>query len=214
MSMTLYGFFRSGTSYRTRIALNLKGLTYDQVTLDIRSGRHRQPDFLAINPQGLVPALVTEKATLIQSPAILEWLEEVYPDPPLLPKEPLARAHVRALAAIIGCDIHPVNNLRILNALKSRFGADDTVVADWCGTWIKAGFEALEAMLKADGTRGTFCYGGKPSLADAYLIPQVSNAHRFKVNMAPFPLIAQVDAACRALDAFARAAPEKQPDAD
>ena len=214
MSMTLYGFFRSGTSYRTRIALNLKGLTYDTVALDIRTGRHRQPDFLAINPQGLVPALAVDKAILIQSPAIMEWLEEVYPDPPLLPKEPLARAHVRALAAIVGCDIHPVNNLRILNALKSRFGAGEDVVADWCGTWIKAGFEAIEAMLKADTGRGGFCFGGRPSLADAYLIPQVYNARRFKVDLAPFPRIVEVDAACRAIDAFARAAPEKQADAD
>ena len=170
--------------------------------------------FKRINPQGLVPALVLDSGeTLIQSPAIIEWLEERYPTPALLPADPEARAHVRALAAIVGCDVHPINNRRILQTLRQQFGADEAAINAWCATWITAGFDAIEALLAQDGTRGHFCFGHAPSLADIYLIPQVESARRFGVDLARWPLISAVDAACSALPAFAQAAPLAQPDA-
>jgi maleylpyruvate isomerase len=211
--MKLYGFFRSGSSHRLRIALNLKGLPYELVPVDLRTEQHLGADYKALNPQGLVPALEHEGRVLIQSPAIIEWLEERYPEPPLLPADAHARARVRALAAIVGCDIHPVNNRRILQALRQRFGADDAVVDAWCASWIDAGFAAYEALLSQDTSRGSYSFGVAPTLADAYLIPQVESARRFKVDLAPYPLICAVDEACGRLDAFQRAAPAAQPDA-
>jgi len=211
--MQLHNFFRSATSHRTRIALNLKGLNYEYVAVDLRKNAHQSAAFKALNPQGLVPALVDGDLVLTQSVAIIEWLEERYPTPALLPTDLNERAHVRALAAIVGCDIHPINNKRILDTLRASFGADDAAINSWCGTWIKAGFEALEAMLPADKNRGDFCFGKAPGLADVYLVPQVEGARRFKVDLTPYPGILAIDQACSALPAFASAAPAAQPDA-
>ncbi len=211
--MNLHSFFRSGTSHRLRIALNLKGLAYNYVAVDLRREEHLSDAFRAVNPQGMVPALEIDGQIKTQSPAIIEWLEERYPTPALLPSNIDDRAHVRALAAIVGCDIHPINNRRILEALRSEFGADDAAINRWCSTWITAGFDAFEALLAANQRRGDFCFGDAPSLADVYLIPQVESARRFKVDMARWPLISAVDAACAQIDAFRLAAPALQPDA-
>ena len=209
---TLYGFFRSGTSHRLRIALNLKGLHYDQVAIDLRKEKHLDKAYKAINPQQLVPALDIGGEVLTQSPAIIEWLEERYPTPPLLPNDPLDRARVRALAAIVGCDIHPVNNRRILEALRHDFSADETAIDRWCSTWISAGFDAYDALVRSHGA-GPFSFGAQPSLAEVYLVPQIESARRFKVDIARWPRLAEIDAACSRLEAFARAAPAVQPDA-
>jgi maleylpyruvate isomerase len=211
--MKLYNFFRSGTSHRLRIALNLKGLTAEYVAVDLRTEEHLGAAFKALNPQGLVPALVVDDTVLIQSPAIIEWLEERYPSPALLPVGPQDRARVRALAAIVGCDIHPINNRRILECLRKTLGCDEAAVLAWCATWINEGFMALEALLAADTQRGNFCFGHTPTLADAYLVPQVESARRFKVDLTPYPNIIAIDTACAALDAFRLAAPGAQPDA-
>lgn len=211
--MKLYSFFRSGTSHRLRIALNLKGLAYEQVAVDLRREEHLADAFKAINPQQFVPVLEADERLMIQSPAIIEWLEERYPTPPLLPGNAGDRAQVRALAAIVGCDIHPINNRRILEALRHRFGADEAAVNDWCGTWISAGFDAIEALLARDPQRGDFCFGDTPTLADVYLVPQVESARRFKVDLSRWPRVQAVDAACAQLEAFRKAAPSAQPDA-
>ncbi|KJS70830.1 MAG: maleylacetoacetate isomerase [Serpentinimonas sp.] len=211
--MKLYNFFRSGTSHRLRIALNLKGLEYEYVAVDLRTEAHLGAAFKALNPQQLVPALTEGDLTLIQSPAIIEWLEERYPTPALLPSDPDGRARVRALAAIVGCDIHPVNNRRILEYLRKTLGCDEAAVRVWCQTWIAAGFDALEALLSADARRNRFCFGNAPTLADVYLVPQVESARRFKVDVARWPCIAAIDAACAELAAFRDAAPALQPDA-
>ncbi|NMM12934.1 MAG: maleylacetoacetate isomerase [Rhodoferax sp.] len=211
--MQLYNFFRSGTSHRLRIALNLKGLDYAYVAVDLRTEEHLGAAFKALNPQGLVPALVNGDLTLTQSPAIIEWLEERYPTSPLLPADLNDRAKVRAMAALIGCDIHPINNRRILEYLRKVLGCDEAAVLAWCSTWIQDGFQALEVMLAADPQRGNFCFGHSPTLADAYLVPQVESARRFKVDLTPYPLIVAIDQACAELDAFKRAAPAAQPDA-
>lgn len=210
--MKLYGFFRSGTSHRLRIALNLKGLAYEQVAVDLRKEQHLEAAFKAINPQQLVPALDIDDTVLTQSPAIIEWLEESYPTPALLPTNALDRAHVRALAAIVGCDIHPVNNRRILETLRHRFAADDAAINEWCGTWISAGFDAFDALVRSRST-GPFAFGDQPGLADVYLIPQIEGARRFKVDLGRWPRLLEIDAACAGLEAFSRAAPAVQPDA-
>jgi maleylpyruvate isomerase len=171
--MKLYNFFRSGTSHRLRIALNLKGLAYEYVPVDLRAEQHLGADYKALNPQGLVPALVDDGRVLIQSPAIIEWLEERYPKPPLLPADSEQRARVRALAAIVGCDIHPINNRRILETLRNDFGADDAAVNRWCARWVADGFDAIEMLLSGDSDRSNFCVGDKPTLANVYLVPQV-----------------------------------------
>jgi len=212
--MKLYSFFRSGTSHRLRIALRLKGLPVDYVAVDLRREEHLAAPYREVNPQALLPALVLDDGpVLIQSPAIIEWLEERYPNPPLLPGDPLARARVRALAAIVGCDVHPLNNRRVLESLRHGFGADEAAINAWCGQWIGAGFDAIEALLAQDAQRGAFCVGQAPSLADVYLVPQVESARRFKVDLARWPRIQGVDAACAQLDAFRLAAPAQQPDA-
>jgi maleylpyruvate isomerase len=211
--MKLYNFWRSGTSHRTRIALELKGLTTEYVAVHLVKEEHLQDTFKAVNPQQLVPALDTGSEVLIQSPAIIEWLEEKYPNPPLLPRDPQRRAHVRALAAIVGCDIHPINNRRILEYLRHTFGADTDAINTWAGTWISAGFDAYEALLAADTRRGRFSYGDSPTIADCYLIPQIESARRFKVDLSKWPLIMAVEKACMELEAFQKAAPSQQPDA-
>lgn len=212
--MKLYTFFRSGTSHRLRIALNLKNVSAEHIPVDLRKDVQAEAEFKAVNPQGLVPALTLDDGqTLIQSPAIIEWLEETHPEPALLPQDPEARAHVRAMAAIVGCDVHPINNRRILQALRKDFGASEDAVNAWCGTWITAGFDAIEALLAQNTTRGDFCFGNAPSMADVYLIPQVESARRFNVDMSRWPLISAVDKACSTLPAFIKAAPLAQPDA-
>jgi len=211
--MKLHNFFRSGTSHRLRIALNLKGLAYAYVAVDLRKEAHLAPAFKALNPQGLVPALEVDGQVLIQSPAILEWLEERYPTPALLPADATGRARVRALAAIVGCDVHPINNRRVLEYLRHHLHCDEAAVQAWCATWITAGFDALEALLAADSSRGDFCFGDAPTLADVYLVPQVESARRFQVDLTPWPHIRAVDAACSQLAAFRLAAPDLQPDA-
>ena len=211
--MKLYGFFRSGTSHRLRIALNLKGLSYDQVGIDLRKEQHLGEAYKAINPQQLVPALDIGDTVLTQSPAIIEWLEERYPTPALLPTDPLARTQVRALASIIGCDVHPVNNRRILEALRHRLSADDAAINDWCSTWIAAGFDAFEKLVEAHGRPGPFAFGTLPTLADVYLIPQIESARRFKIDLDRWPRLMEIDATCGRLETFIRAAPAVQPDA-
>jgi maleylpyruvate isomerase len=211
--MKLYNFFRSGTSHRLRIALRLKGLEVDYVPVDLRTEQHLLDGYKSLNPQGLVPALVHDGRVLIQSPAIIEWLEERYPTPALLPADADDRAHVRALAAIVGCDIHPLNNRRVLETLRKSFAADEAAIDAWCATWIGAGFDALEALIAARGAHGDFCFGAAPTLADLYLVPQVESARRFKVDVARWPRVQAIDAACARLDAFRLAAPALQPDA-
>lgn len=210
--MILHGYWRSGAAYRTRIALNLKDLDYDQAPHDLRVGAHKDAAYLAMNPQGMVPALEVDGAILIQSPAILEWLEETHPSPALLPADPIDRATVRAMAAIVGCDIHPLNNLRVAKALMEQFGADGTGVAAWAARWMAPGFEALEALVGRHGAG--FCFGDAPTLADCYLIPQIYSARRFAVSMEAYPRLMAVDAAAAAHPAFIAAHPDNQPDAD
>ena len=210
--MILHGYWRSGASYRVRIALNLKGLVYAQAPHDLRSGAHKDAAYLALNPQGMVPAVQIDGTVLTQSPAILEWLEEAYPQPPLLPADPVARAQVRAMAAIVGCDIHPLNNLRVGKALRGEFGADQAAVDAWAARWIIPGFEALETLVARQGEGWSF--GASPTLADCYLIPQIYSARRFNVPLDAFPRLTQIDMAAAAHPAFAAAHPDRQPDAD
>jgi len=214
-SMVLHNYFRSSTSTRVRVALNLKGLDYRYVAHHLRRGEQRSESYRAINRQMLVPSLeLADGTVLTQSLAIMEYLDEVYPEPPLLPAEPAARARVRAIAQAIACEIHPVNNLRVLNDLRTRFGADDEAVGAWFRHWVAETFGPLEEWLAADSATGTFCDGERPGLADACLFAQVLGNRRFAVDMTPYPTIARIHAACAALDAFARAAPENQPDAE
>lgn len=208
--MKLLHFFRSGTSHRLRIALNLKGLSADLVAVDLRTEAHQSAAYKALNPQGLVPTLVTdEQQVLTQSPAIIEWLEETHPTPALLPASPLDRAHVRALAALVGCDIHPVNNRRILEYLRHTFGADEATINAWCGTWIGDGFDAFEALIASSTRESSYCFGDTPTLADVYLVPQVESARRFQVDLSRWPRIMAIDAACAELPAFADAVPAR-----
>jgi maleylpyruvate isomerase len=211
--MKLYSFFRSGTSHRLRIALNLKGVATDYVAVDLRVDEQQGDAFKSVNPQQMVPALDTGKQVLIQSPAIIEWLEEKHPTPALLPAGADDRAHVRALAAMVGCDIHPLNNRRVLQTLRKQFGANEDAINAWCANWISAGFDAYEALIAADTKRGRFSYGDTPTLADVYLIPQVESARRFNVDLTQWPHIMAVEKACMALEAFQKAAPGQQPDA-
>ena len=211
--MKLYTFFRSGTSHRLRIALNLKGLSYEQTAVDLRREEHLGDAFKAINLQQFVPVLEADGRLMTQSPAIIEWLEERYPNPPLLPADTGERAQVRALAAIVGCDIHPINNRRILQYLRGELQQPEEEVLKWCARWISAGFAALEELLAADTERGDFCHGNRPGLAEVYLIPQVESARRFHVDLSPYPNIVAIDERCAQIKAFADAAPGLQVDA-
>lgn len=212
MTMTLHGYWRSSASYRVRVAANLKGLAYDQVSYDLRRGEQGAPAFRRLAPLGLVPALEVDEASLTQSLAILEWLEEAYPTPPLLPARAMERAVVRSMAAIVACDIHPLNNLRVLQALRHDLGASEQAVQDWMTRWMRQGFEALEIMVRDHG-RG-FCFGDTPTMADCVLVPQLYNARRFHIDLTDFPEQRAVDARCAEVEAFVRALPERQPDAD
>lgn len=212
--MKLHGYFRSSTSYRTRIALNLKGLAWEHAGVHLVRGEDRSEAYLALNPQGLVPSLELDgDGVLTQSMAIIEYLEETHPEPPLLPADALERARVRSLSLQIACDIHPLNNLRVLKYLRSEFGQDDEGVNRWYRHWVVEEFNSLEQRLANDSATGTYCHGDSVTLADVCLVPQVYNAERFKVDMTPYPTIARIHAACQELPAFADAAPENQPDA-
>lgn len=210
--MLLHGYWRSTAAYRVRIALGLKGLPHDQACHDLRTGAHREEGYRALHPQGLVPALEAEGEALIQSAAIIEWLEDRYPVPPLLPHDPIGRARVRAMSAIVGSDIHPLNNLRVLNALRETFGADDSQLRTWIAHWIGEGFRALDTLIARHG--GGFAYGDAPTLADCFLVPQVYAAERYGVDCAPYPSLLAAARAAGALPAVAAAHPDRQPDAD
>jgi maleylpyruvate isomerase len=207
--LQLHSYWRSTTAYRVRIGLNLKGLDHGQATHDLRAGAQRAPAYLGLNPQALVPALETDGAVLTQSLAILEWLEEAYPDPPLLPQAPLERARVRAMAMLVACDIHPLNNLRVLDRLRAQFSADGEAIRAWIAVWIIEGFAALETQLGG----GPWCFGDAPTLADCCLVPQVYSAERFKVPLGAYPCIRRVADSAAVHPAFQKAAPERQPDA-
>jgi maleylacetoacetate isomerase len=210
--MKLYGFSRSSAAFRVRIALNLKGLDFESAFIHLRRGDQGRPEYLGVNPQGLVPALELDGQTLIQSLAIIEYLDETHPEPPLLPRDAAGRARVRALAEIVACDIHPLNNLRVLRYLLRPLGHSEDDLAIWYNHWIDAGFRALEGLLANDSRTGRFCHGDAPTLADAALVPQVVNAERYRLDMAPYPTIASIYTTCMNLDAFAAAHPQRQPD--
>jgi len=212
----LYGYFRSSASYRVRIALNLKGLAYESVPVHLTRGGGEQlkPEFRELNPQALVPVLQDGGRLLAQSLAIIEYLDEVHPQVPLLPKDPPGRARVRALAQAIACDLHPLNNLRVLNYLTGPMGLADGAKQAWYGHWIAEGLGALEAALAGNAETGSYCHGNTPGLADCCLVPQLANARRFKCDVSPYPTLLRIEKSCQALEAFQRAAPEKQPDAE
>jgi maleylacetoacetate isomerase len=209
--MILYGYPLSSASYRVRIALALKGLDVTTVNKELRRGEHRQADFLQLNSQGFVPALsLDDGQVLTQSMAIIEYLEEIYPQPPLLPKAPAARARVRALCQLIACDVHPLNNLRVLKYLEGPLALEQSTRDAWYHHWVRAGFEALEMSLARDSGAGRYCYDDSLSMADVCLVPQVFNARRYALDLTPYPRIVAIDAACRAIPAFQVAAPERR----
>jgi maleylpyruvate isomerase len=210
--MKLHGYFRSSASYRVRIALNLKGLSAEHLSHHLRKGEQRAPDYLAINPQGLVPTLQGDGGTVLtQSLAIIEWLDEIHPAPPLLPKDPLRRAHVRAFAQVIACDTHPIQNLKILSRLR-ELGLSEDQVTGWAGWANREGLSACEKLIANEA--GPFCFGDTPTIADLCLVPQLANARRFGVDVAAFPRLLKTESAAKALKAFADAAPERQGDAE
>jgi maleylpyruvate isomerase len=209
--MRLHGYFRSSASYRVRIALNLKGLNAEHLPHHLRKGEQRDPAYLAINPQGLVPTLQDQSAIITQSLAIIEWLEEIHPEPPLLPKDPLRRAHVRAFAQVLACDTHPLQNLKVLARLR-QLGVPEEKVTDWAAWANREGLAACEALIGNES--GPFCFGEAPGMADLCLVPQLANARRFGVDVAAFPLLLKAEAAAKNIKAFADAAPERQPDAE
>lgn len=211
--MRLYDYFRSSAAYRVRIALNLKGLTADRAFVHLRKGEQRAESFLALNPQGFVPALVTDEgAILTQSMAIIEYLDEIHPRPSLLPGDPAQRARLRSLAQIIACDVHPLNNLRILKYLKQDLDLSQERIDGWVAHWIAEGFAALEAALGP--TAGPYCIGNNPTLPDVILAPQVFSARRFNIEMKPYPTIRRIAAALDNHEAFAAAHPMNQPDTE
>ncbi|TAJ37375.1 MAG: maleylacetoacetate isomerase [Reyranella sp.] len=213
--MKLIGYFRSSAAYRVRIALNLKGIAVEHASRHLRKGEQRAPDYAAINPQKLVPALVLDSGeVLTQSLAILEYLEETHPQPPLLPGDPVGRARVRALALIPTADIHPIQNLRVMNYLREKFGQTEESAFGWSRHWIETGFDAYEASIVNDSRTGTFSHGDMPTMADLCLIPQVFNAARFKVDMKKYPTIQRIYDVCMRHPAFDAAQPARQPDAE
>ena len=211
--MKLYTYFRSSAAFRVRIALNLKGLAYEPAFVHLGKGEHRQPAYAAVNPQGLLPALEVDGALLAQSIAIMEYLEEAHPQPPLLPKHPLGRARVRSLSLLVACEIHPLNNPRVLKYVKNTLGHSQEEVDAWYRHWIADGLAKLEAELASIGT-GRHCHGDAPSMADCCLVPQIFNAQRFACDLKPYPTVMRVFDACMRLEAFDRAQPSKQPDAE
>ena len=211
-ALILHDYWRSGTSYRTRIGLNIKGVAYEQAPVDLRAGIQQSEDYRALNPQGLVPALETADGVLTQSSAILEWLDERYPEPPLLPGDPAGRAIVRAMAMAVACDIHLLNNLRILKYLKQSLDHDQATIDAWARHWISEGFSALEAMIARHG--GRFAYGDSLTLADCHLVPQFYSAQRFQVDCSAWPRLVEAVGNAMAEPAVQRAHPDLQPDAD
>jgi maleylpyruvate isomerase len=210
--MKLHGYFRSSASYRVRIALNLKGLHAEHVPHHLRKGEQRDPGYLAINPQGLVPALEDDAGVILtQSLAIIEWLDETHPEPPLLPKDPLRRAKVRAFADVLACDTHPIQNLKVLARLRELGLSEDKVTA-WAGSFNREGLDSCEKLIANEP--GPFCFGAQPTIADLCLVPQLANARRFGVDVNAFPRLLKAEAAAKAMQAFANAVPEKQSDAE
>jgi len=208
--MKLYEGVRSSASFRVRIALNLKGLPYDSQVIDLRAGEHRRPEYARINPQRAVPALADGGRTLVQSMAILEYLEEIHPEPPLLPRTAAERARVRAMAQLVACEIHPLNNTRVLGYLEQELRASEQARDRWYAHWVHEGFRGLEPML-GDRETGQFSHGDLPTLADVFLVPQVVNAQRFKVDLAEFPRVVRIFDSCMKLPAFERAHPKNHP---
>ena len=211
--MKLYTYFRSSAAFRVRIALNLKGLEYEPVFVHLARGEHRKPEYAAVDPQALLPTLVDGGQTLSQSLAIMEYLEENYPQPALLPKDAPGRARVRSLSLLVACEIHPLNNLRTLQHLKRALGQTEDQINTWYRHWIADGFAKLEADL-ARGGSGRFCHGDSPTMADCCLVPQVFNAQRYKSDLTPYPTAMRIFDTCMSLEAFDRAQPSKQPDAE
>ena len=214
--MKLYTFFRSSASYRVRIALNLKGIDYEQAPIHLRRGGGEQlmPAYTAINPQALVPALEDGGKVLTQSLAIIEYLEEKHPKPALLPSDPADRARVRSMALVIACEVHPIQNLRVLTHVKKEFNQSDEQVNRWAQHWIDLGLSALVQMIAGQGRHGKFCFGDTPTLADICLIPQLGNGRRYGCDLGKYPAILDIEKNCMALAAFADSAPVKQPDAE
>ena len=212
--MKLYSFFRSSAAYRVRIALALKGLTYEYVPVQIARGLQFEAPYRDISPQALVPILDDDGELLQQSLAIVEYLDETHPEPPLLPASPIERSRVRSLALLIACEIHPLNNLRVLKYLTGTLGLSEEQKLAWYRHWVTTGFTALERRLATEPGTGRFCHGDTPGYADIALVPQVANARRFEVDLSAFPTIVRIDAACNALPAFQQAAPARQPDAE
>lgn len=207
----VHGAVRSSAAYRLRIVMKLKGLAYREFFLDLSKGEHRSPDYLKVNPQALVPALVLpDGGVIMQSMAIIEYLDETHPEPALLPRDARGRARVRSLAQIVACDIHPLNNARVRNHVRELFPHDPDAVPVWMDRWSKAGFDALEARLAGEPETGVFCHGDTPTMADAFLIPQVANARASNRDLSPYPTIVRIDAACAKLDAFDAARPDRQ----
>jgi len=213
--MKLYTYFRSSAAYRTRIAFNLKGLAFEPVTVDLRAPASEQhkPSFRTINPHGLVPAIVVDGITISQSLAIIEYLDETHPEPPFLPRSPLDRARVRSMALAVACDIHPLNNLRVLNYLRSPLGHDEETVNTWYRHWVAQGFAGLEKLAQQTSADGRFMFGATLTLADIFIVPQMYNAPRLKCDVEPYPTLRKICAHLESQPAFARAAPEAQPEA-
>jgi maleylpyruvate isomerase len=211
--MKLYGYWRSSAAYRVRIGLNLKELPVEHEYVSLTGGEQRGDGYLAINPQGLVPTLIDGEVRLSQSLAILEYLDEVCPEPALLPADPIGRARVRQLAQVVACDIHPIDNLKVLNFLTGELGVSEEGRLTWYRHWVNQGLGALEGLVAHNPATGRFCHGDQPGLADLCLVPQLYNARRFDIDMSQYPTLRDIDAACQALDPFAKAAPDAQPDA-
>jgi maleylacetoacetate isomerase len=212
MAVKLHTFFRSSAAYRVRIALQLKGVAYDAVPVHFRRAEQRGDEFLRLNPQGLLPVLEVDGVVLTQSLAIVDYLDTRFPEPRLIPADPLARARVLAMAHIVACDMHPLNNLRVLEYLRVDLGLAKEAVDTWYAHWIAMGFGALEPLVAAEG--GQYCFGDTITLADACLVPQVYNARRFACDLSPYPRLVEIDARLASHDAFINAAPEAQPDAE